>query len=161
MRIIFLDIDGVLNSSAYDRFKSDTDGNIDKTRLALVKKLVNKTDAKIVLTSSWREHWEKDPADRDEIGIEIAADFAEAGLEIFDKTPKQGYLERSQEIRMWLAENDDVESFVIIDDNIYGWGELSDNFVATSYRIGRGLEEEHIQRALEMLEKKVDGDCHV
>ena len=151
MKIIFLDIDGVLNSSAYDRQRRTGDGNIDRTRLALVKELVDKTGAVIVLSSSWRDHWEKDADKCDETGKEIISDFASAGLEIYDKTPKVGYLERSEEIRMWLKENPDVQSFVIIDDHGYGWGDLSDNFVQTNYRIGMGLEQEHILRAIDIL----------
>ena len=147
MKIIFLDIDGVLNSVIYDRQKSDGDGNIDRTRLALLKSLVDETGAKIVLTTSWRNHWSNNPDELDEIGIEIVEDFKSAGLEIFDKTPHIGYLGRAQEVRSWLSERDDVESFVIIDDNPFGWGDLEDAFVQTNYRIGRGLEDEHIQKA--------------
>lgn len=151
MKIIFLDIDGVLNSFAYDRQRTPNDGNIDKTRLVLVKQLVDKTNAKIVLSSSWREHWKKNIDECDDIGKELISDFADAGLEIYDKTPKIGNLERSQEIRTWLDLNPDVSNFVIFDDNGYGWGDLSDNFIQTNYRIGRGLEDEHINRALEIL----------
>lgn len=151
MKVIFLDIDGVLNSAVYDRQRTEKDGNIDKTRLALVKELVDKTEAKIVLSSSWRNHWEKNADECDEVGKEIVSDFASAGLEIYGKTPKVGYLERSEEIRMWLNENPVVEGFVIFDDNGYGWGDLSDNFIQTNYRIGRGLEQEHIDKALELL----------
>ena len=154
MKVIFIDIDGVLNSSVYDRQRSEKDGNIDKTRLTLIKGLVDKTGAKIVLSSSWRNHWEKDFYDCDKVGKEIIADFASAGLEIYDKTPKVGYLERSEEIHMWLKDNPDVKSFVIFDDNGYGWGDLSDNFVQTNYRVGRGLEEEHIENAIEILNKR-------
>lgn len=152
MKIIFLDIDGVLNSSLYDRQRVDENENIDKTRLALIKELVYATGAKIVLSSSWRIHWKKNPDECDDIGRKLISDFASAGLEIYDKTPKVGYLERSEEIRLWLKDNPDVKSFVIFDDNGYGWGDLSNNFVQTNYRIGRGLEEKHIQKALEILE---------
>ena len=153
MKIVFLDIDGVLNSAAYDRNKPTDGGNIDVTRLELLKALVDKTGARIVLTSSWREHWEKNPEDMDEKGVELAETFKKAGLEIYDKTPFIGYLERSKEIRLWLEENGEVESFVIIDDFAFGWDELSCNFVQTNYRIGRGLGEEHIERAVEILGK--------
>ena len=35
-RIIFLDIDGVLNSVKYDRERTDKEGNIDETRMVLL-----------------------------------------------------------------------------------------------------------------------------
>ena len=151
MKVIFLDIDGVLNSYIYDRERLENDGNIDRTRLVILKELVDKTDAKIVLSSSWRNHWDKDQTKCDEIGQEIASDFASAGLEIYDKTPKLGYLERSEEIKLWLKDKTNVEKFVIFDDNGYNWKELSDNFIQTNYRIGRGLEKEHIKKAIELL----------
>ena len=59
MKIIFLDIDGVLNSRIYDRKRNrDELTDIDETRLPLVKELVAATGAKIVLSSSWRVHWD-------------------------------------------------------------------------------------------------------
>ena len=42
-RIIFLDIDGVLNSVAYDRVRTAEQTNIDQTRLPLLKGLVDDT----------------------------------------------------------------------------------------------------------------------
>ena len=60
MKILFLDIDGVLNSRAYDRKRNWSElTNIDETRLPLVKKIIDKTGAKIVLISTWRRHWDK------------------------------------------------------------------------------------------------------
>ena len=46
MKILFLDIDGVLNSRAYDcRRNWNEQTNIDETRLPLVKEIVAKTAA--------------------------------------------------------------------------------------------------------------------
>lgn len=87
MKIIFLDIDGVLNSTKYDRERKQNDGNIDITRLALLKRLVDSTNAKIVLTSTWRKFWESDKKIISKTGAEIDRVFASQGLEIFDKTP--------------------------------------------------------------------------
>lgn len=61
MKIIFLDIDGVLNSRAYDRKRNwNEQTDIDETRLPLIKEIVDATGAKIVLSSTWRQHWNKD-----------------------------------------------------------------------------------------------------
>ena len=40
MRVIFLDIDGVLNSVRYDRSQIPSDGNIDRTRLVFLRQPV-------------------------------------------------------------------------------------------------------------------------
>lgn len=88
MKVIFLDIDGVLNSCVFDRQRTEKDGNIDKTRLVFIKKLVDKSRAKIVLTSSQREHWKKNIEECDDVGKEIISDFSEACLEIYDTPPR-------------------------------------------------------------------------
>lgn len=57
MRVIFLDFDGVLNSAVYDRTRDLTKNtSIDETRLPLLKQIVDRTNAKIVLSTSWRKH---------------------------------------------------------------------------------------------------------
>lgn len=157
MKIIFLDIDGVLNSRAYDRKRNwNEQTDIDETRLPLVKKIVDETGAKIVLSSTWREHWDKDSEKCDNDGVYIIKTFAKFGLEIYDKTPNIGlYAERYNEINTWLDNVQEViESFVIIDDYRYGWKELADNFVKTNPNFGLGLEEEHVLKAIEILNRK-------
>lgn len=149
MKIIFLDIDGVLNSAKYDRARSDTDGNIDATRLPLLKQLVDATGAEIVLTSTWRKLWERDESQNTETGKELNRIFASVGLKIFDKTPISGF--RKDEVLAWLNANPDATRFCIIDDMPFGWGELSEHFVKTDPLIGYGLEQQHIDKAVKIL----------
>ncbi len=151
MKIIFLDIDGVLNSDAYDKERGAKDGNIDVSRLPLLKSLIDETGAKTVLSSSWREHWEKDEALLSDTGKDLINTFRQAGIEIFDKTPVMS--SRSEEISHWLSLHPETEGFVILDDNIFGWGGLSESLVRTSKKIGRGLEEEHIKEATRILNR--------
>ena len=49
MKVIFLDIDGVLNTNS--------DKEISNDKLKLLSELVSKTGAEIVLSSSWRNWW--------------------------------------------------------------------------------------------------------
>lgn len=154
MKVIFLDLDGVLNSMAYDRMRNWAElTDIDETRLELVKEIVDATGAKIVFTSTWRTDWDKDPSLRDENGRYIADTFARYGLEIYDKTPDFGLnADRGDEIREWIkGVATALESFVIIDDFVYDWGDMYGNFVKTSPYIGRGLEHEHVQKAIRIL----------
>lgn len=151
-KIVFLDIDGVLNSLAYDRLRDNGQGNIDRTRLSLIKQLIEHTQAKIVLTSSWRKHWSSDPALCDAIGCEINEIFLQHGLTIHDKTPTRADNDRAAEIRSWLEDHRQVQAFVILDDIAFGWGkDLQDHLVRTNPRIGRGLEQSHVQKAIEIL----------
>ena len=83
-KVIFLDIDGVLNSVIYDRIRSKDEGNIDVTRLCLIKKIICATGVQIVLSSSWRKHWEVEIDKCDTIGREINNVFGQAGIRIHD-----------------------------------------------------------------------------
>ncbi len=152
MKVIFLDIDGVLNSRLYDRARGERDGNIDESRLPLLKELVDKTNANIVLSSTWRFHWNANGAQTDEEGIALVKTFLKYGITIYDKTP---YIDhnRTAEITAWLELNPDVERFVIIDDIRFGWDKLQPNVVNTDYYIARGLEQTHIEKAMELLLK--------
>ena len=152
MKIIFLDIDGVLNSLKYDCNRGETDGNIDKSRLILLKTLISQTDAKIVLTSSWRSHWDPNGENIDEIGKELENVFLECEIKLFDKTPRIDN-NRKEEIKAWLKEHNDVDSFVILDDIKFGWEDLETNVVKTDYRIGKGLETHHVEKAIKILSK--------
>ncbi len=160
MKVIFLDIDGVLNSRAYDRKRNwNEQTDIDETRMPLVKKIVDETGAKIVLSSTWRVHWDECADRRDADGVYVNDTFAKYGLEIYGKTPDLGIkFDRPDEIRAWLqAAQEIIESFVIIDDYRYGWGKLSDRFVKTNPNFGAGLEEEHVRTAIEILNNMKTG----
>jgi hypothetical protein len=152
MRTVFLDIDGVLNSHAYDRERAPGEGNIDVTRLPLLRELIERTDAKVVLTSSWREHWDPLGAQTDAVGEALAATFLRHGVPLYDRTPALDN-NRPAEISAWLADHPAVERFVILDDIKLGWGALDAYVVKTDYRIGRGLELHHIAAALAVLMK--------
>lgn len=152
MKIIFLDIDGVLNSRKYDIQRGADGGNIDVSRLELLRKLIFRTGAKVVIASTWREHWDPTGVFTDRDGMILEATFKSYDIELFDKTPTLN--DRASEIRAWLEKNQDVESFVIIDDNGLGWGEMAEYLVKTDYYIGRGLEEHHIDEAAEILMKQ-------
>lgn len=154
MKIIFLDIDGVLNSRAYDRKRNwNEQTDIDETRLPLIKEIVDATAAKIVLSSTWRLHWNKYSNRCDADGRYINKTFAKFGLTIYDKTPDLGiHALRREEIEKWLKETTEgIESFVIIDDYRYGWGDLSEHFVKTDPNFRLGIEKEQVKQAIEIL----------
>lgn len=102
MKVLFLDIDGVLNrygeNATKERFKGML--GIDMELLGLFKQihLVN-----VVLSSTWRLY----KAHLKEVRRHI---------DIFDVTPCTG-LHRHTEISLWL-EGREVEDFVILDDDI-------------------------------------------
>jgi len=154
LKVIFLDIDGVLNSIAFDRERTSEQGNIDETRLPLLKQILDETGALIVLSSSWRKHWEKEPSLCDNIGAEINSIFAKYAIAIYDKTPQLQSNDRAEEIRLWLSQNESTTAYAILDDIAFGWGaDLQEHLVKTNCRIGRGLESRHVVRAIKLLNK--------
>lgn len=143
MKVIFLDFDGVLNSECCNHGVT-----LLPSKLELLRQLVEATDAKIVLSTSWREHWSKDPEQCDSTGGTMDLIFQVHGLQIFDKTPvlPGG---REAEIKAWLDQNP-VENYVVLDDRLLGADYLNGHFVKTSNYFG-GLDETDVQRAIAIL----------
>lgn len=108
MKVIFLDVDGVLNTS---------NGRCDMglycllpTALANLKDIVDKTNASIVLSSTWRIY--------DEALEILKRKLQELGLDIYAVTPRLGRA-RWHEIKSWLANHPYVTKYAIIDDDPY------------------------------------------
>lgn len=149
MKVVFLDFDGVLNSEKYVRDCGRYGVIIDPSRMALLKQIVDATEAKIVLSTSWREHWSNLTENCDETGILINKIFKGHDLEIFDKIPKC-FSKREQEIEMWLEEHPDIENYVVLDDMFLHADYLKGHCIKTSnYR--EGLDKDDVQKAIEIL----------
>ena len=149
MKVIFLDFDGVLNSEKYVRNFSGYGVIIDPTRMALLKHIIDKTKAKIVLSTSWREHWEQCTGKCNDTGKEINKIFNEFNLSIFDKTPSIGG-NREDEIESWLKSNPETENFVVLDDRFLDSPIIRGHFVKTdNYR--SGISEENVNEAIKIL----------
>ncbi len=151
MKVIFLDFDGVLNHRRFLRetiHKGDNEGAIIAPEcMAELCRIVSETGAQIVISTSWREHWDRDESKCDSVGREINRIFKEAGLSIFDKTPWIGV--RHSEIEEWLRLNE-VEGFVILDDLPVVDEAMHDHFVRTSYW-KKGLDKKCADMAIEIL----------
>ena len=61
---------------------------------------------------------------------------------------------RRDEIQKWLTDSkESIDAFVIIDDYRYGWGDLSSHFVKTDPNLRLGIEKEHVDRAIEIINR--------
>lgn len=149
MKILFLDFDGVLNTQEYRDVHGSSGAGIDKSRLLLIKSIVDATNAKIVLITSLREYWDKNPDKCDYFGKVINEVFAEYGLEIYDKTPVSKSGERVDEILEWIVDNPGIKNYVVIDDNDLKVSFLYKNFVQPK----DGIEQEHVEKAIEILSR--------
>ena len=170
-KVIFLDIDGVLNSNRtlYE------DISLEDDLISNLKELVDKTGAKIILSSSWRLSTEAIATLMDKLdkfGLVISG-MTYDGVDLdwlekyeFDITEK--YLDtkfdfdenkqikithdRGAEIFKWLHDHDDC-AYVILDDEIE---DIKPYFsesviVKTSYKTG--LTKEDIKKAIQILNK--------
>ena len=147
MDVIFLDFDGVLNSR---RFRAARSGMIDEKHMTFLRRIVEETGARIVLSTSWRVYWDASPENRSETGWEIQRFFEKYGIEIFGKISDGS--DRAQEIRHWLNGRSDVGRYVILDDSPFGWGELAERLVRTG-GLHDGLDNETAEMAIAVLNR--------
>jgi len=140
MKIIFLDVDGVLNSG----WTKTPLHYIEKDKFLQLKRIVNETGAKVVVSSSWREHK----------GFHnLLTDFLNCvDIEVVGSTAI--YAKREDEIQAWLkANHEPIESFVILDD--WDMSEtFPDNMVHTVSYHRMGLDQEFANKAIEILNKE-------
>ncbi len=103
MKVIFLDIDGVLNCRSTPNPRK-LPYIVDRKLLKRFSGLVKRTRAKVVLASTWRY----DPA-----GLFTARHRGIPFIDVIPDMPKQP---RRNEILTWLRAHRGVKRFVIIDD---------------------------------------------
>lgn len=125
-----MDVDGVLNTaSLLYHYGFDY---IDDDMVGLLATVVQKTGAKIVLSSTWRLQKESMRMVGDALGRH--------DLEVVDRTPRMEGSYRSEEISRWLGEHPKVDRYAIIDDNPEAGRGLEDNFFMTDMETGLDRE---------------------
>jgi len=156
MKLIFLDIDGVLNHPEFLKAHAITNYKsvpmallacIDPVAVGRLNRLVEITEAKIVVSSPWRTIMR--------IG-QLQSTFERAGVKTcpFSQTPNLGTT-RGREIQSWLDRRRltlPIESYVILDDDDADdadMGHLIPKLVQTSRE--KGLQDVHVERALDIL----------
>jgi HAD domain in Swiss Army Knife RNA repair proteins len=103
MKVIFLDVDGVLNCRKTPNPRK-LPYIVDKRLLARLQRLLELTGAKVVLSTTWQY----DPA-----GLFSAKHW---GIPFIDITPDMPKRPRRDEILAWLKKHPRMTHFVVIDD---------------------------------------------
>ena len=107
VKVIFVDVDGVLNSDDFiDSVKGKQD--IDIKTILLLKRAIDETGAKIVMDTSFRYT---------QSFLKVQEMLLQNGI-MFEKTPFIDN-ERGKEVKQYLAENKDIEDYVLLDDDIF------------------------------------------
>lgn len=151
--VIFLDIDGVLNSDEYNPKGDDGYSGIAPYHVRFLNEILDQTGACIVISSSWRcSHTTPKPYE-----YAIGA-LEEAGMNrgvVRGMTPvltsrmrEDPYL-RSREIDQWLSQNPNVNNYCIIDDQHSFTPDQMEHLVRTY--MGDGLCEGHVKEAVDIL----------
>lgn len=157
-KFIFLDIDGVLNSNLFycekhehvrfneakDKYPEDIAfgvSSIDPIAVNNLNKILEATDAKIVVSSSWRHY----PCLKDV--------FEAVGIKspIFDITPVVSRT-RGIEIQTWLDKQTEPYVYVILDDDSDMLDSQLPYFIQTNW-MERGLSNSDVEQAIKILNK--------
>jgi len=159
MKIIFLDIDGVLN--AHEKLDPNVmSGQINKDKVKLLNQILEATGAKLILSSAWRYL-----VHRGEMTLQ-GLDWLLRSHGIFQDRiigitkpdtmfptpdgkifPKEN--ERGEQISAWLQENPGYIKYVVIDDLDLGISEAKHPFILVDGTVG--LTEQNAQKAIKLL----------
>ena len=157
MKVIFLDIDGVLNYTQWyvsDRNPGNlngVEGDIDPLCAERINRICKETDAKIVISSDWRISWPYCIDRLEKGGIKN-------GL-IIDKTPEhmwnefasEEYKSRGSEIDDWLSQHPECDRYVILDDRKDFTEEQKPNFVHVNSM--HGIDDDDVKFAIQILNR--------
>lgn len=157
INIIFLDVDGVLNCASTKERCGQYIG-IEEEKVRLLKQLVDKTKAYLILTSTWKFMWYRSPEQKckqDELADYLDESLDKYGLKITEKTRDKDPFNRGRGIIDYLTmirrRGVKVNNFVILDDMTFDYvlTNLKNHFVKTNYETG--LQQKHIDLALFMM----------
>lgn len=155
-KVIFIDIDGVLNSEV-NQDLNFRQGRwfahnliLDLEAMLCLKEIVNQTGAELILSSTWRYPDEDGSYSSKKNFINQLSSF---DLSLNDETPQLPEYGRAAEISAYLDEHMDITHFVIIDDDtdLLKNEKLKPHILHTNYEIG--LVKGEIAEAVSILNK--------
>lgn len=135
--VLFLDVDGVLNtSSTCVCTPSGVCIGIDETRIAILANAMKKVGMEgVILTSTW-----KDLREDNEDYVYLISSLDKHGVKVLGKTTEEHLIKREEGVLDYLKEHPEIEEFVIIDDNHFGFGKYSKLFESFVDTKGNGIE---------------------
>ena len=176
MKVLFLDIDGVLNSENWFGYRLYCIKNnmfnevmnfvntnderikhklsmIDDRAIANLNRIIEETGCKVVLSSSWRSCVEAENT-----LTEYILKLKGFKYEFYDVTPRLWFkdfsIRRGEEIQLWMdkeSEKHEIESFAILDDDSDMLPEQMNNFIQIDGQVG--LTDRDVFAAIEILNR--------
>ena len=122
MKIIFFQVENVLNFEGSDAVAPSGKMGIAEARVKELKQLVTESGARLVLIGEWRNDWNFDDSKCTKDGIYLNKKLNRKGLHILDKikddvTNEEGYAD-------WIRRHPNVtDSCVLTDINDIRWVE--------------------------------------
>lgn len=152
MKVLFLDIDGVVNCKTTTQRHRGYIG-IDPYMAFLVGRIALRTNCKVVLSSSWRNSKEGIA----EVERCVVPLHGTTGNEPHDPTRPPGIenCQRGREIQRWLTANPEVTHYAILDDENDMLPEQQLHFFKTTWE--RGITEEIAEDVEEYLNQGSEG----
>jgi len=160
MKVIFLDIDGVLNSEEF--LKNNQNEMIDRDSVNTLKNIIDKTGAVIVMSSGWRLWFDDNMMPKDGDSQYLYDILCEFDINLFGKTPDFSTEEirtkktfshvKAKEIIAWLSEYEDAYQYVVLDDLNLRNEEINSHLVRTNAQVG--ITEDDAKRVIDMLNKE-------
>ena len=154
MKCIFLDIDGVLNNARTKSMTPDGFTGISNSLLNNLKNIVQITNAKIILTSTWKSDWDINIDNCTQTGIYLNKKFSQKKLYIFDKVrdASKGSFYRGLSIIEYIKYHSNITDFVIIDDSRFDFDEyieLKNHIVYTNELLGLTIDK--VEEAIKII----------
>jgi hypothetical protein len=184
MKVLFLDVDGVLNG--YSKFTGllywcfvrlkmmkfvnkhyDIFG-VRTHKVRLLSKIIKRTGAKVVISSSWRGGWYQPYEEKKNRQKSLHDKLTKFNIEVIGITPRVSkgdhYSHRESEIKQWITEcGETINSFVILDDESYDLqsfvgkeliktSEVKEGeMIRGSWYENTGLKRKHVNQAIKIL----------
>ncbi len=157
MKVIFLDFDGVINDYM-------TINQINEYNVEVLKRILNETDAKIVVTSSHKYSYQRNNNKEGFLNNNYyVRALKENGIDVLDWTPhikQQGIRDnqREQEILEYLKNHPEITQYLILDDD-YIIESLKEHEIFLDLQ--SGLREKYIVPAIKILNGELNfyHDC--
>lgn len=138
IKVIFLDVDGVLNSRKTTRRTAGGYVFVGSRQVKNLKHIIKETGAKVVLSSDWRYDREDPAYNRD--FLELKDELLRYGIRFYGFTPELPSAHRGAEIDQWLNNHEEVCGSVILDDRA-DIEPNKDHWVRTTMSHGLGVKE--------------------
>lgn len=165
MKAIFLDIDGVLNTEKfcrknYRKFKKTglKEPDINEEYVQNLSRIVDETDSYVILSNTWKSYFKHLDGELVPEGFNIDAYklyelFLKYDIPLADKTKEFELKNKEVEINTYLENNPQITNYLIINSEDL---DLSyKNKRHTLVTNNNGLNEKDIDKAIEILNKKV------